>query len=426
MPDPVGHLEAPGLDSGHGWGHQGWHRQNVQMFPDSFAAYDNVPRLFREHILPGHAPETPLLTDSDVVVTLGSCFARELREVLELAEFSSSNVWVPAGLNNTFALLDFVSWSVTGTATHRGFRYERSATGEIREWTPQREQATYHDLFSGAGAFVFTLGLAEVWTDRQTGQVFWRGVPDEIFDADRHEFRLSTVAENEHNLRELIRLIREINPQAPIVLTLSPVPLQASFRDISCLTADCVSKSVLRVALDRVMAAKLEGVHYWPSFELVKWAGAAFDWRAYGEDARHVHRYLVECVVTSFVRSFYGPEAAGVLQERLRSRGHAERAPHRLRATRNRVARYPARIREGMRPSPRERDHRGPARRPRSRVVIGLVAAALFVLTVFGLGPEVLGDWPYNAFGKDSRAHTTVHHHSPAKPQLSAAHAGVN
>ena len=55
---PVGNLEADGLDSGHGWGRQGWHRQNVQMFPDSFAAYDDVPKLFREHILPGHAPET--------------------------------------------------------------------------------------------------------------------------------------------------------------------------------------------------------------------------------------------------------------------------------------------------------------------------------------------------------------------------------
>ena len=423
MKGPVGNLEADGLDSGHGWGRQGWHRQNVQMFPDSFAAYDDVPKLFREHILPGHAPETPGLSDSDMVVTLGSCFARELQEVLELAEFSSSSLWVPAGLNNTFALLDFVSWSVTGTATHQGFRYERAAAGEIAEWTPQDEQAAYNDLFARAGALVFTLGLAEVWADRQTGRVFWRGVPESIFDADRHEFRLSTVAENEQNIRELIRLIREINPLAPVVLTLSPVPLEASFRDISCMTADCVSKSVLRVALDNVMETKPENVYYWPSFELVRWAGAAFDWRAFGDDARHVHRYLVECVVTAFVDFFYGPEVGVVFQDRLRERGHAHKPPHPLRHSRNRLARYPGRARARIRA---DVGNSHPARKPRSRTVMVLAIAALFLFTAFSIGPELLGDWPYNALGKDSRVHVTHSHHAPADPHASASRSDIN
>ena len=409
---PVGRLEAEGLHSGQAWGRQGWHRQRVQMFPATFAAYDDVPRLFRDHILPGHAPEKPILTDSDVVVTLGSCFAQELREVLEFAEFASSNFWIPAGLNNTYALLDFVSWSVTGAATHRGFRYERSADGDIVEWTPQHEQAAYNELFATAGAFVFTLGLAEVWADRSTGQVFWRGVPDEMFDADRHEFRLTTVAENERNIREIVDLVRTINPEAPVVLTLSPVPLQATFRDISCVTADCVSKSVLRVALDDFMSENPENVYYWPSFELVKWGGAVFDWRAYGADARHVHRYLVDCIVTAFVDSFYGPEAATVFTERLRELGHAHTPPHQVRSARRRIANIPASI--GV-PARRGTRSPAPARRPRRRPVLVLATAALF-FAVFGLLPEALGDWPYNAFGKDSRAHTaTSHHHKTAE-----------
>ena len=69
-------------------------------------------------------------------------------------------------------------------------------TGEIEEWKPEEERAGYHDLFAEAGAFVFTFGLAEVWQDRETGGVFWRGVPDSIFDSDRHVFRLTTVEEN--------------------------------------------------------------------------------------------------------------------------------------------------------------------------------------------------------------------------------------
>ena len=55
------------------------------------------------------------------------------------------------------------------------------------------------------------------------------------------------------------------------------------------------------------------------------------------------------------------------------------------------------------RPAPR------PApRRPRTRVAAAVVAAA-FILGVFGGLPELLGDWPYNPFGKNSRA---VHAHA--------------
>ena len=38
------------------------------------------------------------------------------------------------------------------------------------------------------------------------------------------------------------------------------------------------------------------------------------------------------------------------------------------------------------------------------------IAAAFFV---FGVLPEALGDWPYNAWGKDTR-HTTTHSHAPS------------
>jgi GSCFA family len=194
-----------------------------------------------------------------------------------------------------------------------------------------------------AGAFVFTLGLAEVWQDRETGGVFWRGVPEEIFDAQRHVFRLSTVEENEANIVEIVRLIRSENPSAPILLTLSPVPLAATFRDISCITADCVSKSVLRIALDRVLERGLGGVYYWPSFEVVRWGGAHLPWRAYGLDdrnPRHVSRYLVREIIDAFVDSFYVPAAA----EEIRSRRGRDVPPPWSLAARLRSRRSPGKI----------------------------------------------------------------------------------
>ena len=85
------------------------------------------------------------------------------------------------------------------------------------------------------------------------------------------------------------------------------------------MTADCVSKSVLRVALDRVMSRELEGVYYWPSFEIVRWCGAHLPWRSYGLDdrnPRHVSRYLVAEIIDAFVESFYTPAAAAELSGR--------------------------------------------------------------------------------------------------------------
>jgi hypothetical protein len=328
----LGTLSPQEPTSGHrSWAMHRWHKENVQLFPKPLSLYEDVPRLFREWILPGHLPARPLLTERDTVVTLGSCFALELRRVLELARFASGSFWIPSGLNNTFAILDFVSWCVEGESTSRAYRYERSDGGEIKEWLPEEERQRYLEHIVDAGAFVFTIGLAEVWTDRETGGVFWRGVPEDVFEEGRHVFGLSSVEDNERNILETIRLIRTVNPDAPIVLTLSPVPLEATFREISCMTADCVSKSVLRVALDRVMTQQPVGTYYWPSFELVKWAGSALDWRAYEGDARHADPYLVYCIIDAFVEAFYGPELAGVVRERMRGSGWSTTEPHVLR-----------------------------------------------------------------------------------------------
>jgi hypothetical protein len=314
------------------WAPSRWHADNAHLLPVSFDVYDDVPRLFRDHILPGHAPTAPLLTPDATVVTLGSCFAQELRTVLERAQFLAANFWIPSGLNNTFAIADFVSWCVRGEGTRRAYRYDRAEDGSIEEWTPNEEREAYLEQFRRAGAFVFTLGLAEVWVDRETGAVFWRGVPEHIFEESRHEFRLSTVEENAANVVEIIELVRSVNADAPIVVTLSPVPLRATFRDISCITADCVSKSVLRVAIDTALAEARPNVYYWPAFELVKWAGAELDWRAYGGDARHVQRYLVYAIIDAFVESFYGAEAAATLRARLAGeRDWPTRPPNRLR-----------------------------------------------------------------------------------------------
>lgn len=90
----LGTLSPLEPSSGHrSWAMHRWHKEKVQLFPKSFELYEDVPRLFNEWTLPGYFPPRPLLTAHDTVVTLGSCFALELRRALEVAQFASGSVY---------------------------------------------------------------------------------------------------------------------------------------------------------------------------------------------------------------------------------------------------------------------------------------------------------------------------------------------
>ena len=294
-----------------------WHGGDANFYPLEEELYADLPRLIRESLLTGHRPPEGTLAADATIITMGSCFAVALRKYLARSGVPALSIHVPEGLANTFALLDFLSWSINGVETRRGFRYERSEDGAIREWTPVEEQERYREAIRQAGGFVISLGIAEVWEDRESGRVFWRGVPEEIFDAGRHVFRLTTVDENERNLVEIVDVIRSICPTQPIVFTLSPVPLKATFRDIYCVSADCVSKSTLRVAIDRAVSRALDNVYYWPGFEVVRWIGPALKRPMYGQpDLRHVKSAVVAPILDTFIDAFWSPEAAGELRLR--------------------------------------------------------------------------------------------------------------
>jgi hypothetical protein len=52
------------------------------------------------------------------------------------------------------------------------------------------------------------------------------------------------------------------------------------------------------------------GVYYWPSFEIVRWAGVHLAWPAFGLDddkTRHLTRRLVAEIVDAFVKTFFLP-----------------------------------------------------------------------------------------------------------------------
>ena len=153
-------------------------------------------------------------------------------------------------------------------------------------------------IFDETEVFILTFGLSEVWYDEPTGNVFWRTIPKDVYDPDRHKFRLSTVDENRNNIRAIYDLIRKYRRDAKVIITLSPVPLIATFRDVSCISANSVSKATLRVAVDEVLREVRDEGHlfYWPSYELVTDVFRS----PYRADRRHVRPVVLNYIMRLF------------------------------------------------------------------------------------------------------------------------------
>ena len=115
---------------------------------------------------------------------------------------------------------------------------------------------------------------------------------------DELEFHLSTVGENFENLKATVRLIRSVRPDAPIVFTVSPVPLTATFTQQDVFVANMESKSTLRVAAAEVCRS-FEGVHYFPSYEVCTAIGDVYE-----ADGRHIKRHVVQSIVKLFLAQF--------------------------------------------------------------------------------------------------------------------------
>lgn len=125
-------------------------------------------------------------------------------------------------------------------------------------------------LIKTADVFVFTLGLTETWKNKSDGWVYpvVPGAAGGTFDPDQHEFVNFDVATTVADLQGAMQMIRQINPGIRVVLTVSPVPLIATYEERHVLVSTTYSKSVLRVAAGE-FAAQNDWAEYFPSYEII-------------------------------------------------------------------------------------------------------------------------------------------------------------
>lgn len=173
------------------------------------------------------------------------------------------------------------------------------------EYEADRRQhyAAVRRMVEEADVFVFTLGLTEAWENSTDGMVYGAcpgcGAGQHVVGQSRfHNFSLAEVHED---LVASIAFMRERNPGLKVLLTVSPVPLIATFTGQHVLAATTYSKSVLRVAAQMVVESD-EGVDYFPSYEIIT---GGFNRGAYfGPDLRDVEEVGVRHAMRTFFRNY--------------------------------------------------------------------------------------------------------------------------
>jgi hypothetical protein len=167
----------------------------------------------------------------------------------------------------------------------------------------ERHLAATRSVFEDSDVLVFTLGLTEAWRSRADGAVFATapGVNGGVWDPERYEFVNFGVDEVRDGLFAFCESIRSVNPDVRILLTVSPVPLIATYEDRHVLVSTTASKAVLRVAADEAHR-RFDFVGYFPSFGLI--SAATSPRNHYAPDLREVEDVGVAHVMRSFTRHY--------------------------------------------------------------------------------------------------------------------------
>lgn len=282
----------------------------------------------------------------DKIVTAGSCFAQHVARFLANAGFDFLitekphpilSPGVAAQLNyglfsarygniyssrqlrqlleRAYALFEPVddAWQRRDGRFVDPFRPQILPGGYVSPEELRRDRAVHlqavRDAVEQMQVFVFTLGLTEIWRDRRDGAVYplAPGVVGGLYDESIHEFRNLDVGEVAADLQWSLDFIRARNPGVRIILTVSPVPLNATAVDRHVAVSTAYSKSVLRVAAEQVVHAN-PLCDYFPSYEIIT---SPFTRSAYFEsDAREIREDGVRHVMSLFFKHYTGNAGA--------------------------------------------------------------------------------------------------------------------
>lgn len=292
-----------------------WHKGAVyHQFPDK----RELRQRGGQAICEGWLPASPLIGRDTRVLALGSCFARNF--TLWLAEHGFNRAFPNSPYN---ALLHFNSDFESPAVVAQQFRWAFDELDPAsllwidknRHLVAATEEGKreVRATLEQTDVLVLTLGLSEIWYDNLSDEPLWRALTEDTFDPGRHVFRVETVEQTLEWLETIERIRNTHLPRLKIIFTVSPIPLKTTFRPVSAITANSVSKAILRAALDQFLrrheAVLHKSLFYFPAYEFV----TNYFIEPFREDNRHLSPLVPGTIISFFVKHFC---EAGMMQER--------------------------------------------------------------------------------------------------------------
>ena len=274
---------------------------------------------------------------NDAVATAGSCFAQHIAKTLARAGFNylvteagpqtagatNENYGVfPARFANIYTVRQLLQllqrayglfepvdseWHTANGSYVDPFRpliqHAGFTSADLLAKDREVHLAAVRSMFEQSSVFIFTLGLTEAWVSTVDDAVFplAPGVVRADVEPERYRFHNFTTAEMEADLLAFVDLLRSINPEIRIILTVSPVALIATYEDRHVLVSTTYSKAALRVVADAATKAR-PAVAYFPSYEIITGPQARGEF--FTEDLRDVTTAGVDAVMAIFRKHY--------------------------------------------------------------------------------------------------------------------------
>jgi tetratricopeptide (TPR) repeat protein len=302
---------------------------------------------------------------TDVVFTIGSCFARNIEEylgrlgmtvpTLDFAVPPTEMSGRPSAILNKYTVPSVRqeverAARVIGTTSPQDRDKILSETlldvgdGKVidmelvgldavtRERGLQRRREV-HDLFAKAfdsEVVTITFGLIEAWYDNETQRYIQETPPPALVKRfpDRFSFVMLGLDTCLEHARRTISLLNGLGGPKKIIITTSPVPLGRTFSGIDILMANTLAKACLRT-MCHMLWNEFDNVDYFPSYEMVVLSKDPEIWQ---DDLIHVSDHFVGKIVTTLISNYTqgGIAEAGVKHQAwvlMRSRRNAEALP---------------------------------------------------------------------------------------------------
>lgn len=270
---------------------------------------------------------------SDRIMTIGSCFAREIEKRLQQFGFDLPMLDVTLSKEERASTVanDFANkYTAPSIGYEFAWAFNAAARPAPEDLFLEVEDGLWHDphlihnmqpaplervierramvedayrQLPTCRIVVITLGLAEAWYDHRTGLHLNGAPPTPVLRRDPERFSLDLLAYEEilDALTAIHALVKQHgHPQVRMLVTVSPVPMKATFTGLDAIQANTYSKAVQRAAVEAFVRAH-DDVDYFPSYEIATLSDRAL---AYERDNIHVTPVLVGQIIDRVLEKY--------------------------------------------------------------------------------------------------------------------------